>query len=166
MARARNPGIEATKQEALRRARTREAAAGAVAALAAKDRLAGKQVFVAGDFNTPLDEPCKTGTKLDEDFEPMMGCATRIEPTSCGTKDGFDDTFAILTSGVIDGTKLRVPTQGLGRTYIKGNFVDSPIDNVLTSMDRPFTAQKILESGSNPAFGSDHAPVLVKDGGG
>ena len=95
MGRARNPGIEATKQEALRRARTREAAARAVAVLAAKDREAGKQVFVAGDFNTPLDEPCKTGKKLDEDFEPMTGCATRIDPASCGSKDGFDDTYAV-----------------------------------------------------------------------
>ena len=166
MGRARNPGIEATKQEAMRRARTREAAAGAVAALAAKDRAAQKQVFVAGDFNTPLDEPCKTGKKLDEDFEPMMGCATRIEPASCGSKDGFDDTYAVLTSGIVEGTRLRVLTEGLGRTYLKGNFVDSPIDNVLTSVDRQFKALKFVEIGSNSAFGSDHAPVLVFDGGG
>ena len=57
-------------------------------------------------------------------------------------------------------------TEGLGRTYIKGNFVDSPIDNVLTSVDRQFKALKLVETGSNSAFGSDHAPVLVFDGGG
>ena len=162
--RARDPGVEATKQEALRRWRSREAAAGAVAALAAADQSAGKTVFVAGDFNTPLNEACKTGKKLEEDFEPMMGCATRLEPTSCGTRDGFDDTYAVLTSGVIEGMRFRVLTEGLGRTYVKGNFVNSPIDNVLVGgagSDRLFTAEKLMETGTNPAFGSDHTPVLV-----
>ena len=162
--RARDPGIHATKQEALRRVRTREAAAGAVAALAAVDQRAGKTVFVAGDFNTPLNEPCKTGKRLEEDFEPMLGCATRLDPASCGTRDGFDDTYAVLTSGVVEGVRFKVLTEGLGRTYVKGNFVDSPIDNVLVAgpgADAPFTAAKIMEEGSNPAFGSDHTPVLV-----
>jgi len=162
--RARDPGIEATRQEAIRRARTREAAAGAVAALAAVDQGAGKTVFVAGDFNTPLNEPCKTGKKLDEDFEPMIGCATRLDPASCGTRDGFDDTYAVLTTGVIVAIRFKVLTKGLGRTYIKGNFVDSPIDNVLVAgagADATFTAAKIMETGGTPAFGSDHTPVLV-----
>ena len=47
---------------------------------------------------------------------------------------------------------------------MKGNFLDSPIDNVLVAGARPgasFTAEKIIEAGSNPAFGSDHTPVLV-----
>jgi hypothetical protein len=65
--RACSPGIEATKQEALRRARSREAAAGAIALLAAADLKAGKSVFAAGDFNTPLQEACRTGKRLDED---------------------------------------------------------------------------------------------------
>ena len=60
---------------------------------------------------------------------------------------------------------MRVLTEGLGRTYIKGHFVDSPIDNVLTSFDREFKALKFVETDSNSAFGSDHAPVLVFDGG-
>ena len=59
--------------------------------------------------------------------------------------------------------RFRVLTEGLGRTYVKGNFVNSPIDNVLVGgagSDRLFTAEKLMETGTNPAFGSDHTPVL------
>jgi hypothetical protein len=162
---ARNPGIEATKQETLRRARSREAAAGAIAVLAAEDISAGKSVFVAGDFNTPLQEACKSGEKLNEDAEPLMGCATKLEASMCKGKDGFDDTYAALTNGLIGNVRFRVLTEGIGRTYAKGDFVDSPIDNVLVAgalSSSSFAAIKLKGAENDPTFGSDHYPVLVR----
>ena len=162
---ARNPGIEATKQETLRRARSREAAAGAIALLATEDIRAGKSVFVAGDFNTPLQEVCKSGEKLNEDAEPMMGCATKLEASMCKGKDGFDDTYAVLTKGLIGNARFRVLTEGIGRTYAKGDFVNSPIDNVLVSgpaSSSTFTAIKLKGGDNDPTFGSDHYPVVVR----
>lgn len=162
---ARDPGIEATKQEALRRARSREAAAGAIALLARQDLDAGKSVFVAGDFNTPLQEVCKTGEKLSEDAEPLMGCGTKLEASACRGKDGFDDTYAVLTKGLVADMRFRVLTEGIGRTYAKGDFVDSPIDNVLVVgplLTGSFSAMKIKGPENDPTFGSDHFPVVVR----
>ena len=162
---ARDPGIEATKQEALRRARSREAAAGAIALLARQDLDAGKSIFVAGDFNTPLQEVCKTGEKLSEDAEPLMGCTTKLEASACRGKDGFDDTYAVLTKGLVADMRFRVLTEGIGRTYAKGDFVDSPIDNVLVVgplSSGSFSAMKIKGPENDSTFGSDHYPVVVR----
>jgi len=55
----------------------------------------------------------------------------------------LSSTAAVLTSGVIDGVRSKVLTEGLGRTYVKGNFVIPPIDNVLvagTGANASFTA--------------------------
>jgi hypothetical protein len=98
--RAENPGIEATSAKAFRRAATREAAAAAIVRLAESDVANGKTVFVGGDFNTPLQEKCKTGRNLVEDFQPVLGCKTFMTPDTCGTTDGFDDTIAVFTKGV------------------------------------------------------------------
>ncbi|MFZ0854885.1 MAG: endonuclease/exonuclease/phosphatase family protein [Hyphomicrobiaceae bacterium] len=165
MTKAKNPGIEATKQEALRRARSREAAAGAIAQLAANDTKVGKSVFVAGDFNTPLYEACKTGDRLDQDTEPMMGCATKLDASACSGKDGFDDTYAVLTKGLIENVRFRVLTDGIGRTYAKGDFVDSPIDNVLVAgpaATAAYAVKKIIGLENDKPFGSDHFPVIVR----
>jgi hypothetical protein len=163
---ARSPGVEATRQDALGRARSREAVAGALAKLAAIDIKAGKTVFAAGDFNTPLFEACKTGKKLGEDFEPLVGCDTGQTPATCGATDGFDDTYAILTDGLIDGVRFKVLTGGIGRTYAKQKFVDSPIDNVLTAgpgSAAKFGAVKLGSPGPKErVYGSDHYPVLVR----
>ncbi len=162
---ARSPGIEETRQETLRRARSREAAAGAIAKLAAVDVAADKAVLVAGDFNTPFFEKCKTGHKIDEDFAPLVGCDTRQMPTTCGATDGFDDTFAILTDGIIDGVEFKVLTKDLGHTYVGGAFADSPIDNVLIAgkgSDRNFQVLKLGAEEQGGVYGSDHHPVLVQ----
>jgi hypothetical protein len=161
---AENPGIEGTKQETLRRARQREAAAGAIAKLAANDITHGNTVLVAGDFNTPLFEQCKTGMKVDEDFEPLVGCKTGQTPKTCGGTDGFDDTFSILTSGLIDGVSFKVLTKDIGHTFVSGAFSDSPIDNVLISnpLSTAFEAFKLGSVIDKTVYGSDHFPVLVR----
>lgn len=60
----------AVTEDALRSARQRESTAAAVAVEVAKDVSAGRDVVVAGDFNTPFCEPCKTGTDLTAGHEP------------------------------------------------------------------------------------------------
>ncbi|TSD82826.1 hypothetical protein FFK22_041060 [Mycobacterium sp. KBS0706] len=165
MPKARNPGIAATTDEALDRARSREASLGVVAERASADVAAGKSVFVAGDFNTPFVEKCKTGKKLGEDFRPLVGCSTGLTPETCGTTDGFDDSYAILTEALIGTVKFKSLTSGLGRTYVSTNFADSPIDNVFVAgplASRTFTAVKLSEPlDDNTVFASDHHPVLV-----
>jgi len=165
MSTARKPGIEATKQEVQRRARSREAAAGVLVSLAAQDAKTNT-IYVAGDFNTPLDEPCKTGSDLKVDFEPLVGCDTGITPDTCGAIDGFDDTYAILTKDLLN-MKLRfsVTTKDLKRTYVKPRFVDSPIDNILIAGPQAakvrsvFRIEEPVHKGT--VFGSDHYPVLM-----
>lgn len=163
---AKKPGVEDTRQEALKRARSREAAAAAIAVMADADVNAGKSVFVAGDFNTPLVEPCKTGKSLSEDFEPMMGCETAIDAASCGGQDGFDDTYAILSEGLVASLRFKVLTASIGRTYKNRRYVDSPIDNILVAgpMSKSnFSAVKLQDAEPGNPFGSDHFPVLVRD---
>ena len=134
-------------------------------AVARQDLDAGKSIFVAGDFNTPLQEVCKTGEKLSEDAEPLMGCTTKLEASACRGKDGFDDTYAVLTKGLVADMRFRVLTEGIGRTYAKGDFVDSPIDNVLVVgplSSGSFSAMKIKGPENDSTFGSDHYPVVVR----
>jgi hypothetical protein len=162
IAEAKNPGVAATAAEAFQRASTREAAAAAIAQLAEVDVASGKTVFVGGDFNTPLNEPCKTGTDLAEDFQPLLGCNTGITPATCDQVDGFDDTIAVLTQGLAGGATFRVLTEGIGRTFASPNFVDSPIDNVLIAgSSAEFEAHKLIDPAGSKPFGSDHHPVVV-----
>jgi hypothetical protein len=74
------------------------------------------------------------------------------------------DPDAILTSGVIGGVSMKVLTADVERTYASTQFVDSPIDNVLTAGPQPerkFTASKIADGSGRKPFGSDHYPGLV-----
>jgi hypothetical protein len=74
------------------------------------------------------------------------------------------DPYAILTSGIIGGVMMKVLTADIGRAYASTQFVDSPIDNVLTAgpqSEKKFTASKIADGSERRPFGSDHYPVLV-----
>ncbi|WP_440658728.1 endonuclease/exonuclease/phosphatase family protein [Ensifer adhaerens] len=158
-------GIPATVNETLKRAKQREAGAGAVSALASADVAAAKSVYIAGDFNTPLNEPCKTGSKLGEDFAPQIGCKPGVTPNTCGPTDGYDDTFAILTGTLVGSAELMVLTKHLDRTYVKPAFVNSPIDNILVggpAAKKAHQVSKIKEDPKdNKVFGSDHFSVLA-----
>ena len=55
--------------------------------------------------------------------------------------------------------------EGIGRTYAKGDFVNSPIDNVLVAgpvSSASFSALKLKGADNEPTFGSDHYPVVVR----
>jgi hypothetical protein len=67
------------------------------------DQNAGGHPHQGRHLSHPLNEPCKTGSDLAEDFQPLLGCRTGITPATCGPTDGFDDTFAIFTKGLAEG---------------------------------------------------------------
>ncbi len=160
--RAESPGIEATSAETFRRAATREAAAAAIVRLAESDVANGKRVFVGGDFNTPLQEKCKTGGNLAEDFtrrlvaEPpppltpavtLMALMIRSQFSPRGWRE--EPVFGSLQRE--SGIHLPPPA-----------FVDSPIDNVLIAgSDAEFVAHKLVDPMGSKPFGSDHHPVVL-----
>lgn len=158
-------GVSATVDETLKRAKKREAAAAAISILARADVSEGKSVYVAGDFNTPVSEKCKTGTKLAEDATPQASCKIKITPDTCGAVDGYDDTIAIFSKGLAGGPEFSVLTKDLDRTYTKGGFVNSPIDNILAAgpgAQKPHTVGRIEGPKVNgKVFGSDHYSVLA-----
>ncbi len=159
-------GVAATVEETLQRAASRESTAAAISMLAKTDVAAGKSVFVAGDFNTPLKEGCKTGVHLLSDHRPQVGCTRGFIDTSCKAKDGYDETIAILQKGLVGGPSFKVLTDGLGRTYVKSGFADSPIDNILVAgkaAASSFDVRKIEGTKVNDkVYGSDHFAVVAK----
>lgn len=102
---------------------------------------------VSGDFNVAPGDAEKVGFDL----------AVRCPSDPCY---GYDQTHALFGGGLVKGIAMRNLTVGLGATYAKGAFVDSPIDNVYAhgpAFDR--TSRVIAERG--PTFGSDHYAVRV-----
>lgn len=158
-------GVAATVNETIQSAKQREAGAAAVGELAKVDIAADKSVYVAGDFNTPLVEECKTGSDLAVDHVPEIGCKGGEVLKTCGTKDGFDDTFAILTDGLAGGPKFSMLTSGIGKTYVSTSFADSPIDNILVAGPASQTEHTVMKLEgpivNNKVFGSDHYSVLA-----
>ena len=159
-------GVPATVNEARKSARNREATAAAIAEMARIDFDKGKSVYVAGDFNTPVNEPCKTGVKLVPDNEPEIGCNKGVVADTCGAKDGFDDTIAIFDRGLTGGPDFEVLTKDLKKTYVKSGFINSPIDNIVVAgpdSSKSFTVKRIdgkLDK-KRKLFGSDHHAILA-----
>lgn len=158
-------GVPAIVAETIKRAQQREAGAAAVALLAAEDAADDKSVYVAGDFNTPVHEECKTGSQLEQDSEPQLSCKGGEVLKTCGSVDGFDDTIAILSKGLTGGPVFSVLTKDLDRTYVKTGFVNSPIDNVLVSGPASNATHRVTKiigpKVDNKVFGSDHYAVLA-----
>lgn len=102
---------------------------------------------VAGDFNVAPGDTGKVGPDLN-----------RV--CSADNCMGFDQTHALLSSGLIDGLLMRNLTVGLANTYVKGAYAKSPIDNIYAMgpiFDR--TTKLTVERGDH--FGSDHYAVRV-----
>jgi hypothetical protein len=78
---------------------------------------------------------------------------------SCTDFCNCDDTFAIVTEGLVAQTKLKVLTAGIGSTYKSERFADSPIDSILVGgplAQSTFSAAKLQDPSSDKPFGSDH----------
>jgi endonuclease/exonuclease/phosphatase family metal-dependent hydrolase len=158
---------------AIRGAEQREATAASVLAEVAKDVAAGRTVIVAVDMNTPLDEPCKTGSDLLDDASVTVRCSDRITPATCGSQDGYDDTHALFISGIVSGMKMRRLTSvATGRTFASPEFLDQPIDHIYVAgpgADRFGEGKRIGTAAEVQAdnatrwlvFGSDHYPLLA-----
>ena len=159
----------AVTEDALRSARLREATVAAVAVEVGKDVTAGRTAVVAGDFNTPLNEPCKTGEKLTEDNRPTIRCWDTISTPGC-QMDGYDDTLALLTKGLVGGLQMRaLTTAATGRTFASTVFIDLPIDHIFVAgprADRFDNVQRVGTAqpegnGGLAVFGSDHYPIVT-----
>ncbi len=151
-------------------AEQRENVISATVHLANQDIAAGKSALILGDFNIPLNEPSRTGSDLElsgEECVALTSCEPKAFPDTCPASEGYDETHWILQSGFIEGTKYKALTDGLGRTYIKTVFADSPIDNIYIAgplADHAATAQLVPDpefSERGRHFGSDHVPVLT-----
>ena len=146
-------------------AASRENTAAALMKLVGKDLADAsvKAVMVAGDFNTPLQEPSKTGTDLDQDCMPQpLSCTLSQVPDNCGVQDGFDDTHHILQSGIVDGAKLTPLLNINESTHTDNKFAPSPIDNIYVSSGvTVIKPAKLVKGSGEVAFGSDHFPIEV-----
>lgn len=159
-------GDAATNDETLASAAKREAELAALAVIAKADVDDNRSVYVAGDFNTALNEPCKTGIDLSVDSTPQVGCKRRPHPESCGEVDGFDDSLAILTMALTGGAEFTALTEGIGSSYVKKGFIESPIDNIFVAgpaSKTDHTAIKITgKIEKSKVFGSDHYAAMVR----
>jgi len=127
----------------------REAVAAAIAVQISADAQLRRDWshVVAGDFNVAPGDVAKVGV----DF------ARACSATAC---TAYDQTHAILSSGLVAGLAMRNLVVGLGPSYVGGNYAKSPIDNVYATgpiFDR--TVRLTAERG--PPFGSDHHALRV-----
>jgi endonuclease/exonuclease/phosphatase family metal-dependent hydrolase len=107
--------------------------------------LRGYAHLVAGDFNIGHSDGKKNGTNLKED------CFK-----SCSGKDGYDETHALLSAGLVDDLRMENLTGGIKDATFP-RYPGSPIDNIYVVGGKPNSfspAQK-----GNDTFGSDHLPV-------
>lgn len=104
-------------------------------------------ILVAGDFNVGHSDEKKVGNDLLNDCY-----------SNCNAKDGYDDTHAMLYSGIINGLKMKNLTFPIKDTTYPG-FAGSPIDNIYVigkDSDKFEDAQK-----SSSTYGSDHLSVYA-----
>lgn len=108
-------------------------------------------VLVAGDFNVGHSDRAKNGRDLAND------CYL----STCTPRDGYDDTHALFSAGLVDGLRMRNLAAGIA-TSTYPRYPGSPIDNIYV-VD---PADVFAAARSSPTtFGSDHRAVsTVMDG--
>jgi endonuclease/exonuclease/phosphatase family metal-dependent hydrolase len=102
---------------------------------------------ITGDFNVAPTDLGKIGIDLNK---------------SCSENDctGYDQTHAILGSGLANGFAMRNLVLGLGSSYAGGDFAKSPIDNVYAYGPLFDQATKVIAERGD-TFGSDHYALKV-----
>jgi endonuclease/exonuclease/phosphatase family metal-dependent hydrolase len=103
--------------------------------------------IVAGDFNIAPADKVKVGTDLH------ISCSK----SSCS---GYDQTHAIFGGGLVEGVIMRNLVEGLSASYAKGNFAQSPIDNIY-AFGPIFDQATKLTAEKGEHFGSDHYALKV-----
>ncbi|MEL6701033.1 MAG: hypothetical protein AAFO58_05055, partial [Pseudomonadota bacterium] len=125
-------------------------------------------------FDHPDGFNAKFSAGLDpaRDAAPVMDCATKSVPRTCGDRDGYDDTHAFLTEGIVDRLRMVPLSRGIGRTQWSRNwraFPNVPIDHIyvprrsrrqFTLVDRIMGPQGAREG--SKVYGSDHAPLVTE----
>ncbi len=106
----------------------------------------GWSYIVAGDFNVAPGDVNKTGY----DFN-----------AKCITNDcsGYDQTHAIASGAYTEGISMTNVVAFAGRSYTKGNFINSPIDNIYVTgslFDGKYAVKKF------GPYGSDHYVLSVE----
>jgi exonuclease III len=113
-----------------RNAAERERVMAAVKVVADKANAEGRTTIIAGDFNTSFEQGKAGSAFADCDLQPFECKKAPFPAAACAAGDGFDDTFAILTTPLIGAGKLALLTEGLGRTYEDTAFADAAIDHI------------------------------------
>ncbi len=127
----------------------REAIAAALAQAIVDDQKARPDWshIVAGDFNVAPGDIGKVGVALS------LQCST--DPCT-----GYDQTHAIFGGGITPGLAMRNLVEGLSASYAKGNYVQSPIDNIYAA-GPIFDRTTFLSARRGDTFGSDHYALIV-----
>ncbi len=138
----------------------RENVAAALAKKIVKDRRkrSDYSYLVAGDFNVAPGDVQKVGVDIDHRCPKQGRCVQ------------YDQTHAILSSGLVRGLAMRNLTVGLGRSYtekgksrcgkVKAKYAASPIDNIYAAGPFFDEASKLIAERRGP-FGSDHYAIRV-----
>ena len=103
-------------------------------------------IIFGGDVNVGATDATKNGTSLTND-----------------RTDGYDDTHAILSDGLIGGLRMRSLVQNIGPTFIGGNFGPTGAIDVLYvegALKNRFADAQSTTQG----FGSDHLAVYATVG--
>lgn len=118
----------------------------------------GRNVLVAGDFNTSF-EPGKFGQSFDDCALMDFSCERGPFPASSCAGDGYDDTLAILETPLLGTRKWTFMTRNLGRTYKDDAFADLAIDHVAVLAEQ--SSMFAVSTKGAETYGSDHFPVLT-----
>lgn len=105
----------------------------------------GYAYLVAGDFNVGHSDKEKNGKSLKKDCYK-----------DCGRKDRYDETHALLRSGLVHGLKMNNLAKGIPDATYPG-FPGSPIDNIYVYGDLAERFEPAKKA--SKAYGSDHLPV-------
>ena len=152
-------GFAAATKENVSSAMKRERVIAAVKLEADKAVAEGRDVLIAGDFNTSF-EPGKVGSSLDDCTLQDFTCEKAPFPAAaCSDGDGFDDTFAILSESLVGKGKWTILTEGLGSTYDDDAFADRAIDHIAVPISQ--TTKFGTTNKAPKVFGSDHFPIFV-----
>lgn len=107
-------------------------------------------VLFGGDFNVGVSDDDKNGNDLAND-----------------QNDGYDDTHAIVSKGLIDGLRMKSLAKNLGSTFVGSDGIpDFPRAGAIDVLyiDGPLADQFKDAQSTSSSFGSDHLAVFATTG--
>lgn len=107
-------------------------------------------VLFGGDLNIGVSDDDKNGSNLADD-----------------QTDGYDDTHAILSKGIIDGLRMRSLGKNLGSTFVGSDGIpDYPRSGAIDVLYivGPLANQFKDAQATSSSFGSDHLAVFATTG--